>query len=105
MEYPPEFKQLCIEMVDEHKADLFKGLIDGLEFMRSGIMQFKQSGKMGVQNSVLGGVLVCSTFGKSRSASFVIAYLMLYHRMSLSNAMAFVKLKRSVVNPNSSFQL
>jgi hypothetical protein len=48
-------------------------------------------------------VLVQSTNGQSRPATLVIAYLMYTNKMSLANALAFVKLKRKSALPNTNF--
>ncbi|KAB7506955.1 Dual specificity protein phosphatase 19 [Armadillidium nasatum] len=50
-----------------------------------------------------GRVLVHCNAGVSRSASIVIAYLMKYNSMTLDNAFAFVKQKRSFIKPNEGF--
>lgn len=48
-------------------------------------------------------VLVHCFMGASRSATFVIAYLMKYKKMSLNDAMEYVMKKRPIVNLNISF--
>lgn len=48
-------------------------------------------------------VLVHCVAGISRSATFVIYYLMRSKNMSLSNAYNLVKLRRQKINPNSGF--
>lgn len=50
-----------------------------------------------------GAAVVHCMVGVSRSASFVLAYLMRYHQMSLEQAFRFVKQRRSVINPNLGF--
>lgn len=52
-----------------------------------------------------GAVLVNCAVGISRSASFVIAYLMKYHKMSLNRAFTIVKTLRPKINPNPSFMI
>ena len=47
---------------------------------------------------------MASTMGVSRSAAFVIGYLIYARQMTLSSAMTFVRLKRRVAHPNSNFQ-
>ena len=49
------------------------------------------------------GVLVSCIQGRSRSASFVIAYLMRYRDMTLDAALKFVKDRRSQVDPNEGY--
>ena len=46
------------------------------------------------------GVLCHCVKGKSRSASVVAAYLILYHNMTTEEALEFIKSKRSQVDPN-----
>ena len=48
-------------------------------------------------------ILVHCFMGASRSATFVIAYLMKYKNMSLNNAIEYVITKRPIVNLNISF--
>ena len=48
-------------------------------------------------------MLVASNKGECRAPAFVIAYLMYSKRMTLPNALAFVKLKRKQSNPNSAY--
>ncbi|GJQ86525.1 hypothetical protein Trydic_g10425 [Trypoxylus dichotomus] len=48
-------------------------------------------------------VLVHCVAGVSRSATFCIAYLMKYHRMTLLEAYNHVKLKRPMIRPNCGF--
>eukprot|EP00743_Colponemidia_sp_Colp-15_P007664 GILK01008294.1.p1 GENE.GILK01008294.1~~GILK01008294.1.p1 ORF type:complete len:290 (-),score=37.63 GILK01008294.1:85-912(-) len=50
-----------------------------------------------------GNVLVHCQKGVSRSVSIVVAYLMKYKRMVFEEALAFVRLRRPVAEPNSSF--
>ena len=50
-----------------------------------------------------GKVLVHCLGGRSRSASCVIAYLMKTMGIDLDTALAMVRAKRSVANPNDSF--
>ena len=52
-----------------------------------------------------GGVVFVHCYGGvSRSATLVIAFLMWQYGMSMFDAMAFVRSKRSVVFPNPGFQ-
>jgi atypical dual specificity phosphatase len=48
-------------------------------------------------------VLVNCVAGISRSASFVIAYLMKYYEMNLKNAFLYVKKRRNRICPNKKF--
>ncbi|KAF2692250.1 dual specificity protein phosphatase 12 [Lentithecium fluviatile CBS 122367] len=50
-----------------------------------------------------GGVLVHCAMGKSRSATCVIAYLMQKHNINPSEALAYVRQARSIVEPNEGF--
>lgn len=50
-------------------------------------------------------ILVHCAAGISRSASFVIAYVMKKNKMGLKQAHEFVKSRRSVIFPNSGFLL
>jgi protein-tyrosine phosphatase len=48
-------------------------------------------------------ILVHCSMGKSRSASFIIAYLIKYQNMNLKDALKFVKDKREIIQPNFIF--
>lgn len=50
------------------------------------------------------GVLVHCMQGASRSATIVAAYLIKYHNMTADDALAFMKKKRSCVNPNEGYR-
>mmetsp|Transcript_4365 Transcript_4365/g.5055 ORF Transcript_4365/g.5055 Transcript_4365/m.5055 type:complete len:263 (+) Transcript_4365:176-964(+) len=60
----------------------------------------------GVHSSLIKGrsVLVHCAQGKSRSAVVVIAYLMSLHKISYTEALEMVQSKRSMAEPNTSFQ-
>ena len=51
-----------------------------------------------------GRILVHCFAGKSRSASFVIAYLMQYQRMRANDAITYIKTYRAIVEPNFGFR-
>lgn len=95
---------MCIELIDDHKSNLFKSLSDGIQFICEALEQHSKASRANIYNSRKGGCLVASTKGVSRSAAFVIGYLIYARQMTLSSAMTFVKLKRSIAHPNSSFQ-
>jgi len=48
-------------------------------------------------------ILVHCMFGKSRSCTLVLFYLMKYHNMNLDEAFKFVENKRYVINPSIAF--
>ena len=50
-----------------------------------------------------GNILVHCKYGVSRSPSFIIAYLIKYHKYSVDSALEFIKEKRSKINPNEGF--
>ncbi len=54
-------------------------------------------------NNPTNSVLIHCYLGSSRSATILLAYLMKYYRMTLDNALSFVKEKRNLVNLNISF--
>lgn len=49
-------------------------------------------------------ILIHCSYGKSRSSSLVIAYLIKYHDYSFERARLFVKEKRELIEPNPGFQ-
>jgi protein-tyrosine phosphatase len=48
-------------------------------------------------------ILVMSTNGRSRPVTVVACYLMYVNKMSVQDALAFIKLKRKAANPNANF--
>lgn len=68
------------------------------------ISQFFSQTNAFIDANISNGIYVHCTAGISRSATIVIAYLMWKNRWTFSNAMAFVKSKRSCIEPNIAFQ-
>ena len=62
-------------------------------------MFIHEAGKMG------GRVLVHCWAGVSRSASLILAFLMNQYELSYRNAFIYVKIKRSIINPNWGFNI
>lgn len=88
-EYDSNVKQLHFKFDDDHRQNLlshFDGVVDII--------------KQHVENK--GVVLIHCFAGKSRSVSFVLAYLMKEQHMSLYDAFKYVSEKRDVY-PNISF--
>ena len=56
-------------------------------------------------NSFIKGnkVLVCCFEGISRSSTIILAFLIRKRRLSLENALIFIKTKRRIISPNSYF--
>jgi hypothetical protein len=82
-------------MVDDQKAQIWPFLPKAIDFIDQAVQRRKKEST--------GGVLVMSTNGKSRPVTIVISYLMYVNKMSLADAYAFVKLKRSSSLPNANF--
>jgi len=87
--FTSEFKYKVIPVSDSAQSKLCKYFDECTEFINEALQT--------------GTVLVHCFGGVSRSPSVVIAYLMRYCNLNFSNALAYVKDKRSVVNPNSGF--
>ena len=79
-----------IPMDDSPSQDLLSNLPEALNFIN---WQLEQGHT----------VLVHCAAGISRSASVVIAYLMMTHGMTLDEAYQYVKSRRSIVQPNPGF--
>jgi len=86
--YENEFQYIHVILTDHSKSDLIKHMYNVLSFMN------KKKGKY----------LVHCHFGKSRSSSFVIAYLMYKKKWRYKKAFDFVKKRRKYINPNKGFK-
>ena len=85
--YPNDFIYGNFEINDDTYENLLQFLVDGVKF---------------IENST---ICYCHCqLGKSRSASFVIAYIMYKNKIHFSEAFDFVKKKRRMILPNESFQ-
>lgn len=91
-EVNPEVKcqQLCIAVDDTEEEDLLQSFQIGVEYIREGL-------------AAGGVVLVHCIAGVSRSCTMVAAYLMVVDGMSAEEAVASIRLKRRVVQPNDGF--
>ena len=67
------------------------------------IEQMKEAYKYIKENSDK-NIFVHCVFGKSRSASVIIFYIMNEHKIDFNSAKDIVKAKRGIVNPNIGFQ-
>ena len=56
------------------------------------------------QNNINGNILIHCYMGSSRSASFVIAYLMKYHQKKYPEALLYLENKRENININIKFE-
>ena len=86
--YENEFEYIHTLLTDYSKSDLIKHMYKVLSFMN------KRRGKY----------LVHCHFGKSRSSSFVIAYLMYKKKWRYKKAYDYVKKRRKYINPNRGFK-
>jgi len=74
-EFELDLRYMCIELMDDHKTNLFKCLSDGIKFISEGLDQYSKASRSNIYQDTVGGCLVASTQGVSRSAAFVIGYL------------------------------
>ncbi|WCJ23678.1 dual specificity protein phosphatase 1 [Euphorbia peplus] len=88
--YPNDFVYKVISVADREDTNLRQYFDECFKF----IDDAKRQG---------GGVLVHCFIGKSRSVTIVVAYLMKYHGMRLSQALEHVKSRRSKAGPNPGF--
>jgi protein-tyrosine phosphatase len=86
--YENEFEYIHTLLTDYAKSDLIKHMYKVLSFM----------------NKRKGNFFVHCFYGKSRSASFVIAYLMYKKKWRYKKAFDFVKKRRKYINPNKGFK-
>ena len=85
--YPDDFIYGNYEINDDTNENILQYLIDGIKF---------------IENSK---ICYCHCqLGKSRSASFVIAYIMYKNKIHFSPAFDYVKKKRKMIFPNEGFQ-
>jgi protein tyrosine phosphatase len=85
------FTYLKFPLYDSPYTDISKFIIPAIEF----ILDSQQKG---------GNILIHCAAGISRSASIVIAYLIIKKKMTYTQAYIFVKQKRPIINPNEGFQ-
>lgn len=88
--FPEEFTYLNIALLDAMDANLLEVLPRAISFINTA----REAG---------GKVLVHCFAGRSRSASVCIAYLMQTSRVSLLEALHFVRQRRGAVMPNTGF--
>jgi len=89
--FPDRFQYQRISVKDMPNVKLEQFFPDAFEF----IAKARAAG---------GCVLVHCYYGASRSASFIIAYLMKSERMRYREALAYLKMLRSDVSPNDGFE-
>lgn len=92
-EYPADIAHHCVPIHDNPASDI-ESLFDAV------IAWIKRAMDAGEDSRVL----VHCMWGMSRSASIVIAYLMATLGMSLDASLAHVKVRRTIVCPNSGFR-
>ncbi|XP_078089089.1 serine/threonine/tyrosine-interacting-like protein 2 [Mustelus asterias] len=85
-----EIQYLGIEADDFPDFDLSKHFRKAAEFMDEALLTYR------------GKVLVCSVMGVSRSAALVAAYLMIFHHMTIMEALMTLRKKRPIF-PNEGF--
>ncbi|KRX05885.1 hypothetical protein PPERSA_03822 [Pseudocohnilembus persalinus] len=88
--YPEQFEYMKIDLFDSVSQDLLPYFEQGIEYIKTA----KDNNKR---------ILVHCIQGISRSASFVLAYLMKHEKMTLKEAFQLVKSKRSIARPNPKF--
>ena len=89
--YPDDFNYMNIHVRDVDNEDLFYYFDECSDYINSVI---EKGGK----------ILVHCSYGVSRSASLVIAYLIKYQKMSYEDAYKLVKEKRNIIEPNDGFK-
>ena len=87
---PKDIKELHLKIKDSDDFELYNYFDEANEF----INKCKEEGN---------SLLVHCKLGISRSASFIIAYLIKFNKMSAKEAFEFVKEKRNQVKPNEGF--
>jgi predicted protein tyrosine phosphatase len=88
--YPYDFNYERAKLRDVEDEDIITDIYRLIPIIHAELMQKR-------------GVLVHCFYGRSRSASICIAYLIRYHNMTMEEALAFVKSKRTQVSPNPGY--
>ena len=86
--YPNQFTYLSLNLVDEPKQKIITQMKEAYEFIK--------------QNSNT-NIFVHCVFGKSRSASVIIYYMMKEKGMDYDTALNYVKKIRAIADPNPGF--
>jgi len=89
-QYPYDFNYERAKLRDLDDEDILTDIYRLIPIIHAELMQKR-------------GVLVHCILGRSRSASICIAYLIKYHDMTMEEALAFVKSKRTQVSPNPGY--
>ena len=87
---PDDIKELHLKLLDQSNFEIIEYFEKANNFIRK---CRKEGGKL----------LVHCKYGISRSASFIIAYLVKYNKITVDNALKFLQQKRSQVKPNKGF--
>lgn len=90
-----ELKYVDLNMMDNELQCIYIPVIRSLYFINN----VKRNQKKEKQNNVL---IHCKK-GTSRSATIVLAYLIVYKNMTFEQALTFLKMKREKVEPNKGF--
>ncbi|EPQ57630.1 phosphotyrosine protein phosphatases II [Gloeophyllum trabeum ATCC 11539] len=90
--FPPPVQHLNVPIEDTGSANLLAYLDAAVAWLHRSLC-----------SSTSARVMVHCVWGMSRSASIVVAYLIVKYHMTLDNALAWVRLKRTVVRPNHGF--
>lgn len=88
--FPDVFKYLRISILNQETVRIYEHFDDFIKFIDEALSEG-------------GAVYVHCARGVSRSASFVIAYLIRRKGMTLKEAFEFVKQRRSAISPNPGF--
>ena len=87
---PDDIKELHLKLLDKTNFEI----IEYFEKANNFINKCKNEGCK---------LLVHCKYGISRSATFIIAYLVKYNKITVDNALEFLKQKRSQIKPNKGF--
>ncbi|EFC48194.1 predicted protein, partial [Naegleria gruberi] len=87
---PKQIKFKRIALKDEREQDILTFLQEGIDYINVALQEKKK-------------ILVHCVIGKSRSASFVIAFVMSHFKYNLKQALEYVKERRDIIRPNDGF--
>lgn len=90
-DYPHLFNYKILDYRDSKNENLFKNLYEGVSFIYESVRKGEN-------------ILIHCFYGKSRSTSFLIAYMIKYLKYNYEDALKTIRTFRNIALPNSNFE-